>query len=291
MRVNWYPGQMAKARRMLVDSLSLVDVVLEVADARVPYASRNPDLALLCAAKPRVLLLNKADLAAEAVTQAWIAHYRAAGEQALPIVSTRPAQAKKALAAIDRAARDAVERAGKRGMKKTVRALVAGVPNSGKSTFINALAGAGSAKTGDKAGVTRGKQWIRVGPYLELLDTPGLLWPRLDDQAAARRLAYVGSVSDDAIDFEGLARSLLAEVTQRFPGIVSGRYNGVDESLGEDELLEAVCRKMGWLLSGGISDVQRGARAVLDQFRAGKWGRLSLESPDMPLGQVDSDEA
>ncbi|MFR4291660.1 MAG: ribosome biogenesis GTPase YlqF [Christensenellales bacterium] len=191
MDINWYPGHMAKAKRLLADQLSRVDVVVELCDARLPYSSRNPDLDKLLAGKKRVLLLNKADLADPAATSAWLNYFRAQGIDAAPY-SASTGKAKDALAVIDRAAKEAVERAAQKGIRKTVKAMVVGVPNVGKSTFTNKLHGGNIAKTGDRPGVTRANQWVRITPYLDLLDTPGLLWPRLDDQLAARRLCYIG---------------------------------------------------------------------------------------------------
>ena len=211
MDINWYPGHMAKAKRLLADQLSRVDVVVELCDARLPYSSRNPDLDKLLAGKKRVLLLNKADLADPAATSAWLNYFRAQGIDAAPY-SASTGKAKDALAVIDRAAKEAVERAAQKGIRKTVKAMVVGVPNVGKSTFTNKLHGGNIAKTGDRPGVTRANQWVRITPYLDLLDTPGLLWPRLDDQLAARRLCYIGTVKDDVVDLAMLTIHLLQDM-------------------------------------------------------------------------------
>ena len=223
MDINWYPGHMAKAKRLLADQLSRVDVVVELCDARLPYSSRNPDLDKLLAGKKRVLLLNKADLADPAATSAWLNYFRAQGIDAAPY-SASTGKAKDALAVIDRAAKEAVERAAQKGIRKTVKAMVVGVPNVGKSTFTNKLHGGNIAKTGDRPGVTRANQWVRITPYLDLLDTPGLLWPRLDDQLAARRLCYIGTVKDDVVDLAMRTIHLLQDLLKVQPQAVMTRF-------------------------------------------------------------------
>lgn len=278
MEINWYPGHMAKAKRLLADQLRRVDVVVELCDARLPHASRNPDLDRMIAGKQRVLLLNKADLADPAATKAWIACFASRGISAYAY-SASTGKAKDALDVIDRAAKDAVERAARKGVKKTVRAMVVGVPNVGKSTFTNKLHGGAIAKTGDRPGVTRANQWVRVSPYLELLDTPGLLWPRLDDQTAARRLCYIGTVKDDVVDLAMLTIHLLEDMLSVKPQPVMERFHLTDASLKGEELLEAVCRGRGFLMKGGVCDYDRCCAVVLDEFRAGKLGRITLELP------------
>lgn len=278
MEINWYPGHMAKAKRQLIDQLSRVDVVVELCDARLPYASRNPDLDKLLANKKRVLMLNKADLADANATGMWLNYFRAQGVDAVSYSATG-GRAKEAIAAIDRAAKEIVERAAQKGMKKTVRAMVVGVPNVGKSTFTNKLHGANIARTGDRPGVTRSNQWVRISPYLELLDTPGLLWPRLDDQVAARRLCYIGTVKDDVVDLAMLTIHLLQDMLAVKPEAVMERFKVKDATLRGEELLEAVCRGRGFLMRGGVCDYDRCCAVVLDEFRAGKLGRITLEYP------------
>ena len=274
MAVQWYPGHMARARRQLMEAVQGVDVVIEVADARIPRTSRNPELPDMIGGKPVVLVLNKADLADPAANRAWLA---AVGGQALALTATHSRQAGAVVRAVEQAAAKVLERAAGRGMSKVLRALVAGVPNTGKSTLINSLNGKAVAQVADRAGVTRGQQWVKAGPYFELLDTPGLLWPRIDDPLSAHKLAFFGSMRDDAMDVEALARGLLDWISGVRPGLVEGIY-GAPESLGE-ELLEGICLKKGWLVRGGNPDTLRGARMILDAFRAGKWGRLTLEMP------------
>lgn len=278
MDINWYPGHMAKAKRLLCDQLKRVDVVIELCDARLPYASRNPDLNKLIGGKKRVLLLNKADLADPAATSRWLSFFRAQGIDAAPF-NASGGKAKEALAVIDRAAKETVERAAEKGIRKTVRAMVVGVPNVGKSTFTNKLHGGAIAKTGDRPGVTRSNQWVRISPYLELMDTPGLLWPRLDDQLAARRLCYIGTVKDDVVDLPMLTIHLLQDLLKVKPEAVMERFRLTDPTLTGEPLLEAVCRGRGFLMRGGVCDYDRCCAVVLDEFRAGKLGRITLEEP------------
>lgn len=207
MEINWYPGHMAKAKRQLSDQLSRVDVIIELCDARLPFSSRNPDLVKMGKNKSRVLLLGKADLADPKETEKWLSHFRRQGISCVAI-DTRQ-KAKSALALIEKEAKTAVERAAQRGIRKTVRAMIVGVPNVGKSTMINRLHGTPIAKVGDMPGVTRSNQWVKITPYLELMDSPGLLWPRLDDPIAARRLAYISAIRDEVLDTAKLSIQLL----------------------------------------------------------------------------------
>lgn len=278
MEINWYPGHMAKAKRLLVDQLGRVDVVIELCDARLPYSSRNPDLDRLLGGKKRVLVLNKADLADPAATSAWLNYFRGMGMDAASF-NASAGRAKDALSVIDRAAQETVERAAQRGIRKTVKAMVVGVPNVGKSTFTNKLHGGSIAKTGDRPGVTRVNQWVRISPYLDLLDTSGLLWPRLDDQLAARRLCYIGTVKDDVVDLLMLTIHLLQDMLKVQPAQVMERYRIQDAALTGEALLEAVCRGRGFLMKGGVCDYDRCCAVVLDEFRAGKLGRITLEFP------------
>lgn len=279
MQIQWYPGHMAKARRQLAESLKLVDVVVELVDARAPLATRNPDFDDLFRDKPRICLLNKADLADEEQTRRWAQWYRAQGIQAIPFSASSGKGKERVVRAIEAAARPVVERYLKRGVKKTVRAMVVGIPNVGKSSLINRLKGASSAKAGDKPGVTRGRQWIVLGPYLELLDTPGLLWPKFDDPKAALHLAYLGSIREEIMDLQRLSSSLLEELCILAPQSLAARYKIEDVSASGDSLLETACQRRGWLLKGGAYDLERGAQIVLDEFRGGKLGRISLEGP------------
>lgn len=279
MLIQWYPGHMAKARRMLQENLKLIDVVVELLDARAPAATRNPDFDALFQGKARVVLLNKSDLADPAASRDWVAHFRAQGMLAGAIVSTGNAGKKQAVALIEQAAAPRVQKMREKGVNKVVRAMVVGIPNVGKSTFINRIAGQTRAQVGDRPGVTKGKQWVRITQHLELMDTPGLLWPKLEVQRYARHLAYLGSIKDDVMEVDTLAASLLAELLQRCPDAVSARYAEVAPTLEMAALLPAVCRSRGFLLPGHEPDIERAARIVLDEYRAGRIARVTLELP------------
>ena len=277
MEINWYPGHMAKAKRLLADQLKRVDVVIELCDARLPLSSRNPDLIKLTSNKERVLLLGKNDLADPDMTAKWLQVFKGEGASCLALDMNR--QARQALRLIDQAAQAAIERAQQRGIRKTVRAMVVGVPNVGKSTLINRLHGGAIAKVGDMPGVTRANQWVKITPYLEIMDTPGLLWPRLDDPLAARRLAYIAAIRDEVIDTARLSISLLEDLIAAAPKAVEERFKIQDLSLRGSDLLDAVCRGRGFLMKGGALDTERACRVVLDEFRGGKLGRITLETP------------
>ena len=277
MEINWYPGHMSRAKRLLSDQLSRVDVVIELCDARLPLSSRNPDLKRLTEKKERVLLLGKSDLADPARTSEWLNLFKRQGLSCMALDMNR--QAKAALALIEKAAKETVERSAQRGIRKTVRAMVVGVPNVGKSTLINRLHGGSIAKVGDMPGVTRANQWVKVTPYLELLDTPGLLWPRLDDPLAARRLAYIAAIRDEVLDTAQLAIQLLTDLIAVTPQTVQERFKIKDLSLRGPDLLDAVCVGRGFLMKGGVYDTERACKVVLDEFRGGKLGRVTLEAP------------
>lgn len=289
MDIQWYPGHMTKARRMLVDSLKLVDVVVELVDARAPLSSRNPDFDELFAGKRRILVLNKADLADTARTKDFVNWFSQGGEAAFAFSCTRPRAPKEAVQRIEQAAQELIERAKKRGMNKTIRAMAVGIPNVGKSTFINRLRGGTPAKASDRPGVTRGRQWIVINNHLEFFDTPGLLWPKFDDQEAARRLAFLGSVRDEIMDGEALCSALLEALADAYPEQTAARFKLKDLGGTGFELLEDACRGRGWLMSGARPDTARAASVILDEFRAGKLGAMTLESPP-PLPEAD-DEA
>ena len=258
--INWYPGHMAKTRRLLQDQLKRVDLVIEVCDARLPFSSRNPELLRMTTGKRRILLLNKADLADPEATRRWVRFFQARGETAYPVHAIS-LKSKELLGTIDRSVRDVVETAEEKGIRKTIRVMVIGVPNVGKSTLINT-------------------------PYLDLMDTPGMLWPRLDDQLAARRLCYIGSVKDDVVDIYALAISLLEDLKASCPETLSVRFHVEDLNVENVELLDAVCRGRGWLLRGGRFDYDRCCNVVLDEFRSGKLGKITLELPDAQTGEA-----
>lgn len=280
MQIQWYPGHMAKARRMLEENLKLIDVVVELVDARAPLATRNPDFDALFSQKSRVILLNKSDLASAEQTKKWVEYYKEQNINAIAFVSKSSAKRKAAVSLIEAAAADKVAKMKETGVIKTVRAMVVGIPNVGKSTFINRIAGETKAKVGDKPGVTKGKQWVKVSPYLELMDTPGLLWPKLENEALAKHLAYIGSINDDIMDAERLAADMLCELMAICPDALKERYKKIEDGMAAHELLEAVARSRGFILQGGVMDTERAARIVLDEFRAGRIAKITLESPD-----------
>lgn len=288
--IQWYPGHMAKARRMLAESVKLVDVVIEMVDARAPASTRNPDFDDLFGAKPRVVVLNKADLADPEATRAWIRAYRARGWDAISFSANAGKGVKEAVSLVERAARPVVERMKAKGVNKTVRAMIVGIPNVGKSTFINRLRGSAAAKAGNRPGVTRGKQWIVVGPYLEFLDTPGMLWPKFEDKEAARRLAFLGSIRGEIMDNERLSAELLEFLRDSAPEGAKARLKiDMDAEKSGEQLLEEACRRRGWLLPGARPDTERASALILDEFRSGKMGRLTLEAPvQAPEGEDEN---
>lgn len=277
MLIQWYPGHMAKARRMLLESLKQIDVVVELIDARAPISTRNPDFDDLFNQKKRVVILNKSDLADATSTKRWIAYYQAQNIQTIAFVALNNAAKKQAVSSIESAAEEKVIRMRQKGVLKVIRAMVVGIPNVGKSTFINRIAGSTRAQVGDKPGVTKGKQWVKITPYLELMDTPGLLWPKLENKEQALNLAYLGSIKDDIMDVEELAELLLSKLMHLCPQALMARYTKLSD---ERPWLEGVCLSRGFLLSGGVLDTERAARIVLDEFRGGKIANVTLEQPE-----------
>ena len=269
--VQWFPGHMKKAERMMQDSLKLVDVVCELVDARIPYASRNPDLdEIIAGRKPRLLILNRADQADPEVTKLWREYYKSRGVAYMEC----DASSGRGVKNFSQALRSVREKQG------TMRAMVVGVPNVGKSTFINKVSGRKIAQASDRPGVTRGKQWITVDNQLELLDTPGILWPRFDDPVTGDRLAFTGAVKDDVLDAEDLAAKLLVTLRNLYPNALRERYKiEADPDMQGWELLEALARKRGFLMARGEVNTERMAAVLLDEFRGGKLGRISLERP------------
>lgn len=289
-KINWYPGHMAKTRRLLQDQLRAVDAVIELCDARAPLATRNPDLARLTQGKARILILNKADLADDAQTARWLEHFRREGLTALRF-NSNGGKIKDILGKIEQATRPAVERYAARGVKKTIRTMVIGIPNVGKSTFINRLYGGSVVKAADRPGVTRANTWVKLGPYLEVLDTPGMLPPRMDDQESAKLLAYLGSIRDQIMDTEELAGGLLQRLYEVAPAAAAARYKLGDAPGTEPhELMEAACRGRGWLLSGARYDMDRASALILDEFRAGKVGKITIQPLNARRADGEADE-
>ena len=280
MNYQWYPGHMTKAKRMMQENLKLIDLVIELVDARIPVSSRNPDIDELGKNKSRVILLNKSDLADASVNQAWMTYFRDNGAYALEVNSRTGAGIKSIRALVREACRGKIERDRKRGiLNRPIRAMVAGIPNVGKSTFINAFAGRACAKTGNKPGVTKGKQWIRLHKELELLDTPGLLWPKFEDPQVGLRLALVGSINDEILQIDELALELIAFLRAQYGGTLRERFD-VEET-GEDyTILQEICIRRRCFLKQEEPDIRKASLMLMDEFRSGKLGRISLERPE-----------
>lgn len=291
MNIQWYPGHMTRTRRQMVENIRRVDAVCEVVDARIPQVSRNPDMDDIAAGKPRLLVLNRTDLADPDATQRWAAYYRRQGYAVLTTDARSGAGVAKFASAVRALLADKIAQWNAKGQTgKPVRVMVVGIPNVGKSTFINRVLGRKSAKAADKPGVTRGSQWFRVEGGLELLDTPGILWPKLDDERTGIYLAVTGAVKDDILDVETLACKLMELLFRHAPQSIVGRY-GIELPAAEDEvdflgyeLLLRAGRKRGFLISGGEIDTERMARILLDEFRGGKLGRITLETPNEYAG-------
>ncbi len=279
MNYQWYPGHMTKAKRAMQEDIKLIDLVIEIVDARIPFSSRNPDIDELAKNKARMLLLNKSDLSDEKRNKEWIDYFSQKGFLVVQLNAKNGVGIKKVVPAILEACKDKIARDLKRGIKnRPVRAMVVGIPNVGKSTFINALAGKACTKTGDKPGVTKGKQWIRLNRNVELLDTPGILWPKFEDQAIGLRLALIGSMNDEILDISQLAIDLTEYVVKNFPGMLYERY-GLDETLPAVNILADIAKRRGCLKKGGEYDYEKAASLLLEDFRGGKIGRITLEKP------------
>ncbi len=282
MNIQWFPGHMAKTRRMIGENLKLVDLVVELLDARAPLSSRNPDIEELCGTKPRLLILNKADLADAKENEAWLAHFKAQGKTALLFDSMHAKSTKLVVDTVRRLLSEQIKRQEERGMKnRPLKLMIVGIPNVGKSSFINRLAGRSAAISGDRPGVTKGKQWIKLSGGLELLDTPGVLWPKFEDEKVGLSLAFSGAIKDEIMDTETLGAKLMETLCQRAPEALMARYKleHLDFENGF-EALEAVAKKRGFVVSKGEYDILRAAQIVLDEFRSAKIGNISLESPD-----------
>lgn len=280
--VQWFPGHMAKTRRLIKESLRLVDGVLEVIDARIPYSSSNPELDEIISGKPRIVLLNKCDLADKNTTKKWIEYYKSRGITAIP-VDCRSGKGLNAFqGAVKTVLADKIKSNEEKGMAgNPLRLMVVGIPNTGKSSFINRMAKSAKAKVADKAGVTRHNQWFAIGGGIELLDTPGVLWPKFDDPKVGDKLAFIGSVKDEILDSELLAVKLLEVMKHSYPERLTERYKITDFSdLQSWEVLELIGKKRGNIMRGGEIDTERTAVMLLDEYRGGKLGVISLESPE-----------
>ena len=281
--IQWFPGHMAKTRRLIKESLSMVDAVTEILDARIPLSSRNPEIEQITAGKPRIILLNKCDVADERITREWINYFERKGFTALPV----DCRSGKGLGAYRPAVRkvlaEKIKSNEQKGMAgKSLRVMVVGIPNTGKSSFINRMAGKNRAQVADRPGVTRHNQWFNIGNGIELLDTPGVLWPKFDDPSVGDKLAFIGSVKDTVLDSETMAVRLIDVLKKEYPNTLSQRYkiNGIDFAETESfEILELLGKKRGMLISGGEIDTERASVTLLDEYRAGKLGKISMETP------------
>lgn len=277
MNYQWYPGHMTKAMRMMQEDIKLVDLLIELVDARIPISGRNPDIDRLGQNKSRLILLNKCDLADPTENNRWLEYYKAQGMQAVLIDSRKGTGLKEIRSAVMAACEKKIERDRKRGIvNRPVRAMVAGIPNVGKSTFINAYAKKACAKTGNKPGVTKGKQWIRLDKSLELLDTPGVLWPKFEDEMTGLHLAMIGAINDEILQAEELAGKVILQMQEEYPGKLQERYQ-IDEKGTPGEVLTAVALKRGCLKKGGEADAEKAAGLLLEEFRGGVLGRITIE--------------
>ncbi|MGI6069607.1 MAG: ribosome biogenesis GTPase YlqF [Blautia sp.] len=279
MIVQWYPGHMTKAKRQMQEDIKLIDLIIELVDARIPLSSRNPEIDELGRNKARLILLNKSDLADDRLNEAWSQYFKEKGFYVVKVNSRSGAGIKGIQPMILEACKEKIERDKRRGIKnRPVRAMVVGIPNVGKSTFINTYAGKACTKTGNKPGVTKGKQWIRLNRQVELLDTPGILWPKFEDQEVGVRLALIGSIKDDILNIDELSLKLIALLTEGYPGVLNARY-GVEEEGTPVEVLERIARARGCIRKGEELDYSKAAALLIEEFRSGKLGRITLERP------------
>ncbi|MGN1098041.1 MAG: ribosome biogenesis GTPase YlqF [Clostridia bacterium] len=283
MNIQWFPGHMAKTRRMIAENIRLCDCVAEIVDARCPQSSRNPELHKLKGNKKSFIIINKCDLADPVQTEKWQRRFAAQGIMSVCTTSTDGKGVAKITELAEKLLEEEREKNKARGLvNKPIRIMVCGIPNVGKSSFINKLNGKSAAKVGDRPGVTRGKQWITLKNGIELLDTPGILWPKFDDKDAALRLAFTGAVKDEILDVEELACELCAFLRENYPSALEQRYKAVlTEDMDGLAVLEEICRRRGFIVKGGEVDLLRGANVVLDEFRSGKLGRITVEKADI----------
>ncbi len=282
--VQWFPGHMAKTRRQIKESLPLVDCVTELLDARIPMSSRNPELDELTKNKPRIVLLNKCDMADDKTTARWIEYFKNNNQYALAVDCRSGKGLGAYRPAVRRVLASKIKANQEKGMSgRALRVMVVGIPNTGKSSFINRMAGRNRAKVADKPGVTRQNQWFAIGDGIELLDTPGVLWPKFDDKTVGDRLGFIGSVKDDVMDSETMAVRLIEALAADYKPLILERYKLKTEDIDEAqpwEILEKIAKKRGMLISGGELDTERASVMLLDEYRAGKLGRLSFERPE-----------
>lgn len=282
MNIQWYPGHMTKTRRMMTENISLVDIVIELLDARIPYSSKNPDIDKLAQNKFRIIILNKVDLADDQKTKKWADYFESKGYKVVLVNSVSGKGLKDITEFSRELMKEKLERLKQRGrIFVPIRAMIAGIPNVGKSTLINKFVGKATAKTGDKPGVTRGKQWVKIKKDFELLDTPGILWPKFDDQRVGMKLAFTGAVNDDILDSYTLAVNLISYLRELYPNAIKERYKiDFDENVSSDDILMKIGEARGFKIKGGEIDLDRSANILIDEFRGCKLGKISLESPE-----------
>lgn len=282
--IQWFPGHMAKTRRLMKENLPLVDVVVEITDARVPASSRNPEMKNLVGGKPRVVVLNKCDMADEALTAEWIEYYRTKGVRAVAMDCRSGKGLNKLVPTVKEVMKKELEKRAAKGMEgKPIRMMIVGIPNVGKSSFINRVAGGKRAKVEDRPGVTRGKQWVTLEKGIDLLDMPGVLWPKFDDKTVGEHLAFTGAIKDDILNTELLAMRIADLLNREYHSLLCERYRLTDEETADIEpydLLSLIGAKRGMKISGGEVDTERAAAMLLDEFRGGKIGRMTLEMPN-----------
>lgn len=280
MQFQWYPGHMTKAKRAMQEDIKLIDVIIELVDARIPFSSKNPDIDPLANGKSRIILLNKCDLADNNATQEWVKYYESKGFF-VSLVNSKNGKGVKAVHdVIQKACKEKIERDRKRGiLNRPIRAMIVGIPNVGKSTFINSFAGKACTKTGNKPGVTKGKQWIRLNKNVELLDTPGILWPKFEDQKVGLKLAFIGSIKDELYNIYELSLLLIAYLQENYPNAVPDFYQ-IKETEENVLLLEQIAERRGCLKAGGEFDLDKAAKYLVDDFRNGRLGDISLEHPE-----------
>ena len=280
MDFQWYPGHMTKAKRMMQENMKLIDIMIELVDARIPQSSRNPDIDQLAAGKYRLILLNKSDMADDQTTAEWEKYFKSKGFFVAKTNSRSGKGVKATQNIILEACKEKLERDRKRGIKnRPIRAMIAGIPNVGKSTFINSLVGRACTKTGNKPGVTKGKQWIKLNKNIELLDTPGILWPKFEDQTVGLKLALIGSIRDEILNQDEMAIELIEYLKNHYPGILDKRYQ-VEEAKDRVEILKQIAENRNCRMKGNELDYEKAARILLEEFRNGKLGRISLETPE-----------
>ena len=278
--IQWYPGHMAKARRQMLENIKKIDAVLEVVDCRIPRSSSNPDFNEMFSHKIRMTALNKSDMADDTITKQWENYYRSMGVCVISLNAVDKGQKKKLLAFLNNTLKDKIEKSKNRGYKKTLRLMVAGIPNSGKSTIINMLAPKASAKSGNRPGVTRGQQIIRINDNIELIDTPGVLWPKFENDAVGLNLAITGAIKDEILDKYSLVLELIKKITKLYPNALKNRFDIETKDIKPEVIIEEISKKRGFLLSGGRIDIERGCTMLLTEFRAVKLGQITLERPD-----------